>query len=232
MRRVPPPFYRLTSSIVPFVCTLLLVVGFRSERAGAQGWSNLPSEDFRWQRGVPAGPYSLVNTASGTLITSITLVRLRGPGSTVLDFTLTHVSNNASTNRIGQVARGWRHTFDEWVVPNATYEAQRNSPGGKLDWWYQDPVPGGLFERRPGVRDDLAKLTDPTRYVATHKDQTQATYGYNRSGTYCLTEFKDTHNNALNVTYDGSGRVQTVTDAAGRSLTLTWNPSNQYAPPL
>src|SRR5438874_649069 len=100
--------------------------------------SGLPAEEFRWHRSISAGPYSSVNTATGTLITSIPLFKLKGPGGTVLDFTLNHTSGDNNTLTNGQIAKRWRHTYDEWTVPKVVgaTEVQRNSPSGGLDWWY------------------------------------------------------------------------------------------------
>jgi hypothetical protein len=96
----------------------IAVLGFRPS-AQAQSWTSLPSEEFRWHRSVPAGPYSVVNTATGSLLTSIPLFKLDGPGNTVLDFTITHTSANDIANTNGQVAKRWRQTYDEWAVPTA-----------------------------------------------------------------------------------------------------------------
>src|SRR5256714_887324 len=140
------------------------------------------AEDVRWQRTLPAGPYSVVNTASGTLITTIPLARLRGPGGTMLDFTITHTSASDTADTLGQVAKRWRHTYDQWVTPSGN-TAQRNSPGGRVAWWYQ-PVFPGPFAGRPGVRDDLTALPNNGGFTVTHKDQTTARYDFNRNGSF------------------------------------------------
>jgi YD repeat-containing protein len=60
-------------------------------------------------------------------------------------------------------------------------------------------------------------------YRVTTKDGTK--YNFNTSGR--LTSIVDRNGNTVTLTYDGSNRLSTVTDPFGRTLTLGYNASNK-----
>src|SRR5690348_10700749 len=106
-----PRAFRTPAPRLAVLIPISFALALAASIARAQTQSTLPTEDFRWQRTVPAGPYSAVNTATNTLVTSIPLVHFTGPGGTALDFSITHVSGATGyTSYIGQIARKWRHS--------------------------------------------------------------------------------------------------------------------------
>ena len=224
---LPTPRPRRAASLLLRLGLLVaFVIPFASARA--QSTSTIPSEDFGWQHAIPAGPYSVVNTGTGTLVTSIPIVKLTGPGGTVLDFTLYHASTGTGNSTVGQAARGWRHTYDEWITannnPNLSTFAQRSTAArGTAEWTRSSStVP---YVRKPGVRDDLTPDPNGFYFTVRGKDQSVSNYSYRRLSGYCLSSITDTHNNQISVSYDASGRVSTVTDVAGRTLTLGYKDS-------
>lgn len=71
---------------------LLAILGLITIQALAQPVQENPRAEYRWHQTIPAGPYSVANTATGTLLTTIPLVSVDGPAATKLEFVLTHMS--------------------------------------------------------------------------------------------------------------------------------------------
>ncbi len=212
------------------VCASLIVFA----PAGAQTRSELPSEGGWFQLMVPAGPFSVVNTSTGSPITTIPLVELSGPGGMGFDLSLTHISSDGSreVDKDGQVARNWRHTYDEWLTHTADGTlnfVQRNSASGNLSEWWRNGG-AGSYTRRDSVHDVFDDTNPSTYYVSAKDTRSKASYVLDTIGDYRLSQISDLHGNHVDLAYDNlMKRALRVTDASGlRIATFTYNPSNLF----
>ena len=83
----------------------------------------------------------------------------------------------------------------------------------------------GVYTSPAGRYDTLAKNTTPNPDVFTRTDKygVVETYEDEGSGWFRLIEIKDTNDNTLSFTYNGSDQLTTVTDSLGRDTTLTYD---------
>jgi RHS repeat-associated protein len=98
-----------------------------------------------------------------------------------------------------------------------SYEADIIMPSGLQ---YRFTMSGSSFVAPPGSFDTLVKNGDGT-YSLTLQ-HTRSVYGFNADGS--VASLTDDYGNVINYAYDGTGKLQTVSDAAGsgRSITVTW----------
>src|ERR1051326_1839157 len=98
-----------------------------------------------------------------------------------------------------------------------SYEADVIMPSGLL---YRFTMSGNAFVPPPGSYDSLVKNGDGT-YSLTLQ-HTRSVYRFNADGS--VASLTDDYGNVINYAYDGSGKLTTVSDAAGsgRYITVTW----------
>ncbi|MBA4320149.1 MAG: hypothetical protein C0412_17250, partial [Flavobacterium sp.] len=94
----------------------------------------------------------------------------------------------------------------------AVFDFESSTPDGSL-WTYKPPY--GIFDRF---------IKTNNYYYLTKKDQT--TYAYKLSGE--LDYIMDKNGNGINVTYDQSGKITTVTDNFGRTLQFQYLQDKLY----
>lgn len=172
---------------------------------------------------VPAGPYSVVNTATGKLITTIPITGWKIRGGMEINFNLTNVSDDGGLWPETRPATGWRHSYQSWIadvhIPLTTYYVyQWNSTDASYSWKDSD------MSRETGNPFDLAAVSDG--FQVTGKDKTVYKFLTGDSYNY-LSTITDTHNNQIALTYGISGTtlVTRVTDPNGNYLELVWERS-------
>ena len=103
-------------------------------------------------------------------------------------------------------------------------EADVTFPNGDR-WAFTENA--GAFTPPVGRHDALIKNADSSFDLSVQKSRVK--YHFSSSGA--VTSMTDESGNAVNLTYDGNGRLQTVADAAGsgRSFTLTWGIDGRIA---
>jgi RHS repeat-associated protein len=98
-----------------------------------------------------------------------------------------------------------------------SYEADVIMPSGLQ---YRFTMSGNAFVAPPGSFDTLVKNGDGT-YSLTLQ-HTRSVYRFNADGS--IASLTDDYGNVITYAYDGSGKLSTISDAAGsgRSITLAW----------
>lgn len=157
-----------------------------------------------------------VHTLTGVLSLSATDVVTHGRGPSAV-FTRTYNSNDS---RVGPLGPGWTHGYDVRLVDpnNGTGQIVVVGPQGRRDRY--TPQGGGLFTPPQGVfTKSLIQHGDGT-FTLTFKDR--GTWSFDATGR--LTQIADRYGNASSLTYDGNGRLATVSDPGGRgSLTFGYD---------
>src|SRR5262249_21899509 len=138
------------------------------------------------------------------------------------------VSRHYDSSRLtdGPFGIGWISTINAhlyyatylYAAPSTyTREADISMPDGAL---YRFTMSGTSFVAPPGRFDTLVRNADNTFTMTLQHSRSKFAFGTDGS----LTSMTDDFGNAVNFTYDGSGRVTHVADAAGsgRYLDITW----------
>jgi YD repeat-containing protein len=134
------------------------------------------------------------------------------------------LTSNSNDPTVGPLGPGWTHSYALRLVrPEAgagTGAVVLVGPQGRRDRYLPVTVNGdgsATYAPPPGVGTTLVREDDGT-YTATHLDQ--SAWRLDAGGR--LTAIKDRFNNQSSLTYDGSGRLASVTDPAGRGA-LTYD---------
>jgi len=156
-----------------------------------------------------------------------------------MSLSLHHRSNKTGggtryAQRVGEPGRGWYTNWDSWIVPVTGGKGVFQANNTVAYWQVQDNVVLGgvnhVYTPRPGVRLDVDTRYDtgsnyPPYYVRSRGRQTMTQFNRMlRQGVeyYVLGGYVDPYGNAVNVYYDGLGRLDHVVDASG-SRTLTFH---------
>lgn len=170
---------------------------------------------------VPAGPFSVVDTATGRLITSIPIVSWAARGKTSVNFALSHVTGDSVAGDElydGRPAAGWKHSYNN-RFRNTARIPECSSPTSCYWWLYK--------ERWPGNPNDLSNPATDI-YEVTTKERIVYRYSQHAplgSYFYYLSRVSDTRGNQINLKYGNStykSMVTEVSDSSGRKLVLTW----------
>ena len=160
-------------------------------------------------------PYNLesdpVNTATGNYVSSVTDLSLPGRG---LPFAFTRTYNSLDT-ATGTLGRGWRHAYEARLTIGTDGGVRfASEDGAQLMYW---PTSGGAYTTPSGVFSTLIKNGDGT-YELTRRDQVR----YRFDATGLLSAMVDRNGNQLTLSYS-EGKLTTITDTVGRTLTLSYN---------
>ena len=154
-----------------------------------------------------------VNLAIAGLVQSDADVSIAGVGPS-LELARTY---NSQDRRIGMFGRGWTSTFETRVYENCvTKDVTLLRGDGRREFYQWDGVSGYLTPA--GYTTKLAKiggggwtLTETNGYVTTFRTDGR------------MTSVADADGQQLNLTWNGSNQLTTVTDAVtGRTLTFTY----------
>ena len=155
-----------------------------------------------------------VNAPSGNYSKSFIDMSLKTAG---YDVSLSRTYNSGDDSEGSILGKGWTFGFQgsiAEVVPSAgIYRVKM--PNGSSAIFYKNT--DGSF--KSGYSHDSLEQIPSGEFVLTTKEQLQ--YGYNTSGK--LIWLKDRNNNTITINYDSQGRIQSITDAAGRSFTLGYS---------
>lgn len=157
-----------------------------------------------------------VNTALGNYVTSHVDLALPGRGLG-LSF---QRSYNSLDSGAGVLRVGWRHSFETHLVLNPDGSALFVAEDGAEVLYASDGAGG--FVRPPGVLSGLAPISGG--YELTRRDQMR--YRFDSGGV--VSAMLDRNNNQLTFAYT-SGRLSTITDTVGRTISLTYDGSNRLS---
>lgn len=150
-----------------------------------------------------------VNTATGAFCETADDLDLPGRGVT-LDFSRTYDSAGTATGPLGA---GWTGTYDTALSGVGTPTVQLRAEDGQQVTFSRQP--DGSYEGDDGAASELETVAGG--YRLTSPDQ--RVYSFDSAGA--LTGIADRHGDGVTVSR-AVGRVDTVTDAAGRTATFAY----------
>jgi RHS repeat-associated protein len=161
-----------------------------------------------------------VNTASGSLTESATDLRLAGPG---IPFAWTRNYNSGDTSS-GALGPGWTHPFEAKISISNPTTGELDYHGGSGQHTRFSKTSGGssgaATYSAKGFDGKLVRLSNNS-YQLTTRDQ--RSFSFDSSGN--LTQIKPRFLPATTLSYT-SGKLSSITDSAGRTITLTYSVSN------
>jgi YD repeat-containing protein len=119
---------------------------------------------------------------------------------------------------LGPFGYGWTHSYNLSLSFLSGAIQFRNAEGRNI--LFPKKATSGYDDNR---RDHLSLSAITGGYRVTAKDQTK--YNFNSSGR--LTSIVDRNGNTVTLDYDGSNRLSTVTDGFGRVFTLGYDGSSR-----
>jgi RHS repeat-associated protein len=156
-----------------------------------------------------------VNTAIGNYVHQDTDLTLPGRG---LSLAFSRSYNSLSTGS-GPLGVGWTHSYAVHLTLNPDASARLFAEDGAQLFFAPDG--SGGFLRPSGAYSSLIKLGDGS-YQLTRRDQ--VVYHFDSTGT--LLSETDRNGNHLTFAYT-SGRLTTITDTVGRTVTLGYDGSGR-----
>jgi RHS repeat-associated protein len=147
-----------------------------------------------------------VNLASGDFVhthTDITVATL-GVG---LSFTRSYHSGSGIDGPLGF---GWTHSFNMFVQPSGS-DVYVYHPDGHASLFI---FSGGGYAAQPGVLDTLTYTSVDDTFTLTTPQQIRYVFGALSGSSRKLQTILDRNGNAVNLTYDGNGRLDRVSDSA------------------
>ena len=133
-------------------------------------------------------------------------------------------------NRASRLGPNWRSNFDAWIVLSGGGRfttAYVNRPDGRTLYF---KLVEGEFRAEADIADRLERLTDGGGqlvgwlYTVARTDEVET---YDSSGR--LISITDRAGKELSLQYDANDRLASVTDDFGKSLTLAYDASNRLA---
>jgi len=151
-----------------------------------------------------------VNSASGGYYTTATDLRLSGIG-VPFAFTRSYNSLDATSGPLGP---GWTHAYAAALTIKPSGDVVlRAEDGQQVEYTRQGD---GSFVGMAGTLSPLTEVTGG--YELVRRDQVR--YRFDTSGL--LTSIRDRNGQGLSFAY-ASGKLSTITDSAGRAITLSYN---------
>jgi YD repeat-containing protein len=157
----------------------------------------------------------LVNVVHGNLIYSRQDILIPGRGLP-LEIQFTYNSGSFFDGRYGY---GWQLNYDlRYITNNVNDNVIVVREDDRTDIFVKQS--DGSFRSTYGVRDTLEEY-EPDRYVLT--DGLGVSYWFESPDHHYVTRIEDLNGNSLIFGYNPQRALTTVTDAAGRQLTLTYS---------
>jgi RHS repeat-associated protein len=153
-----------------------------------------------------------VNTSTGNAAYAFTDIFLPGKGLGLV-FARSYNSQDASAD--GPLGYGWNHSYSTRLLVLSDYAVALVYPDGHRAAFEKQS--DGSYKQPPETKEKLVKNANGTFTVTSAN---QVTYEFSSSGR--LESLSDRYDNETALTYDGNGRLTGVTDAGGRSLTLSY----------
>lgn len=151
-----------------------------------------------------------VNTAVGNFHASVTDAHLPGIG---VPFQFSRSYNSLDTSG-GPLGPGWTHGYNMSLTVQANGDATaRAADGQQISFARQS---NGSFWGGPGARSTLASVSGGYELTS----HAQIAYRFDTGGR--LTSVKDRNAQGVTLSYNGAGELSSITDSAGRVITLTY----------
>ena len=195
--------------------------------------------------------YSSVSMTEGNVSEDYVVAQVRSAFGTTLEFRLIYNSYNADNSRASldtMIGFGWTHTFNDFLFTQGA-DMFRMRGDGRITRYHF--IGGGGYRTSPGYFETLVQNLDGSFDVTT---QFQTRYHYqsvpntpflvhgpvlrlisitDRNNnvttlTYTsgdLTSITDIYNRSFQLAYNNNHHLVKITDPAGQSTTITYNPS-------
>ncbi len=161
-----------------------------------------------------------VNTATGSLTELATDLRLPGPGA-AFEWMRSYNSQDTATGALGL---GWSHAFDAAITVANTTTGELDYHAGSGQHTHFTKISGGTTGAASygakGFDGAMQRLSDNS-YKLTTRDQ--RVFSFDSNGK--LTQIKPRFRPATTLSYT-SGKLASITDSAGRTITLTYSSSD------
>jgi RHS repeat-associated protein len=156
-----------------------------------------------------------INTFLGSFSETFNDLSVAGRG---MPLRLNHTYSSVFAPTSGPLGFGWTHAYNMTLDQTAGGPVLISQENGSTVTF--NPVSGGGYAAPPKVIATLVKNSNGT-FTFTRRAQEFFTF----SATGQLISEQDRNGYATTLSYDDSGRLSTVTDPAGRSLSFTYNGS-------
>ncbi|MCH7701578.1 MAG: hypothetical protein IID37_07805 [Planctomycetes bacterium] len=175
----------------------------RGQGVGPRGAASDAGIPYRWQAADTflsvAGISGHVNLANGNLLSVVHLSDFGGLSQ--VSFDLFYNSTDAGMSTVG----GWRHSYSDTLeYVNDNTRIWTTSDGRLVTFTKEDST----WNAPSGVRLELMYNLAPDEWTVTDKGHNQRVF--DGSGGELLRVLNDA-GNPLNMSYDGSGRLETIT---------------------
>jgi len=132
-----------------------------------------------------------------------------------LEMVRTYNNKSADTNQ-SDFGYGWSCTYCQNLNLSDTRGAAWERTDGVKSYFKKNP--DNTFTGEDSIYDRMTYDAGTTTYTLTHKDQTKLVF----NATGKLVKQIDTDGNETVIARDGTGKITTVTEPAGRQLTFTY----------
>ncbi|MCG9968493.1 DUF6531 domain-containing protein [Pelotomaculum terephthalicicum JT] len=161
-----------------------------------------------------------IDAATGAHMVQEVLTRV--DGAIPITFNLNY---NSLMLAKGPLGKGWGHNYETWLDPQQDDSVKLHWTANRCNTF--NPAGNNQYTSSDqACRVDLLVKNTDGSYDLTRKDQ--SVYRFNTSGK--LTQILNGHGQSINLSYDGSNRLQTISEPlSGRSLNLTYNTGSLIA---
>lgn len=185
--------------------------------AGASRWRQMWSRAVRFVTGHP------VDVVTGNLFSSIVDLELPGPFPLVFE----RVYESAGSAKAGALGFGWSHSFDESLWIERGRAVLRCGDGREIEFPLWD-LPDRIMRKGDVVERLIHKMklrcTGPDSFEVEQADgrvHELATVAGGKKGVARLVRVRSSDgHHAIEMTYDGHGRIEWLRDAGGRAVKL------------
>jgi len=181
-----------------------------------------PGSAYPW-----IGSVGGVSTYTGNKTTTIPIVSWTQRGGLSVNFTLTH---NSLSSRNGELGPKWLHSYDCDILVDGSGNGTVYWGNGSVCTFMKNV--DGSYTAPTGIHDilhmykTLGSNNAPGHpyYQITSKGQTAFTFSPGTAANFFrLSSISDENYNTITISYvSGTNLVQTITDATGRALTLSY----------
>jgi YD repeat-containing protein len=164
---------------------------------------------------VPVLPGVHVNTLTGNLVLARGLLAVPGRGVPVEAFLVYNADRRSVSSPFG---KGWSFSYNLRYVNDAAGNVRIVWGDGRVDLFLA--AGGGAFTSPPGL---FATLSTPGAGQFLLRTKHGLEYRFFAASHRKLTAIADRNGNVLALSYDGAGRLQRLTDAAGRHWDFSYD---------
>lgn len=196
-----------------------VTVEYQEQRQLLSGETQSPGPDiqrniFEAQKTLQVGPYSIVNLATGNMLTTIPIVGWDSMGDLGIEFTMYHQNRRPSRPDDGTSPK-WMHSYQSILTQENPEEVVIYQPDGSGQSWKKT---GTTWTRNWGNNDDLTELGTGQGFVVTKKDQVKVYYTQpgTRSTTWLPRYIEQPTGQRVSLSYNAAKLLEWIRDPDGK----------------